>query len=287
MVDRCRGGRGSKVFDLCCETKKSQRKFSQAVLKTFEVQEYTLPAFAATVSAPKNVAFSDGHVPITVGAQYTFGQKVEGSAVVTFKQYGYQIIHERSVIINSSSITFDVDVVKDLKIDQIYYDQSITVEVQFTDKQTAQLAAARTEFTLVQFRHSILFKGASNFKPGLPYVFKVTVKKLDGSPAAEGSKISIQTIFNDQSPLNQTFFLDDTGSVDLDTDVPLNATYLQIIVSLSEKLEAENLSKNYFRLPLLMQNKHNMFMLHHQIKKSFYQSTFLQWSELSFYFISF
>lgn len=189
-----------------------------------------MPAFSASVNVPKNVAFADDYVPITVGAQYTFGQKVEGNAVVTFKQYGYQIIHERWIIVNSSSITFDVDIKKDLKIEQIYYDQSILVEVQFTDKQTAQLAAASTEFNLVQFRHTIVFKGLPNFKPGLPYVFKVTVKKLDGSPAAENSQILIQTFYNGASPLNHTFTLDETGSVDLDTEVPLNATYLEIIV---------------------------------------------------------
>lgn len=190
-----------------------------------------MPAFSASVSAPNTVAYADNHVPITVGAQYTFGQKVEGSAVVTFKQYGYQIVHERSVVINSSSITFDVDIKKDLKIDELYFDQSITVEIQFTDKQTAKLASAATSFMISQFRHSIVFKGPQNFKPGLPYVFQLTVKKLDGSPAAENSQISLQTTFDGESPLNQTFLLDNVGSVDLETEVPVNATYLEVTVS--------------------------------------------------------
>jgi Macroglobulin domain MG3/Macroglobulin domain MG4 len=247
-----------------------QQKFS----KSIEVQEYTLPAFSASVSAPVKVAFADGHVPITVGAQYTFGQKVEGSAVVTFKQWGYQILYERSVTINASSITFDVDFTKDLKIDQIYYDQSILVEVQFTDKQTGQLAAASTEFTLVQFRHTIVFQGAPNFKPGLPYVFKVTVKKLDGSPAAENSNILIQTVFNGESIFNQTFTLDSAGSVDLESDVPLNATYAEFIVCwLKKRLLAYKMTCS-FRLPTLTQNSRITSMQHRRIKKSFCPSIF-------------
>jgi Macroglobulin domain MG3 len=234
MVDRCGSGRRSEANELfkINEFLNLLIFFTfQTFSKSIEVQEYTLPAFSASVSAPQKVVFADNFVPITVGAQYTFGQKVEGSAVVTFKRYGYQIIHERSVVINSSSVTFEVDIKKDLKIDLIYYDESILVEIQFTDKQTAQLAAATTEFTLVQFRHTIIFKGVSNFKPGLPYVFKYTVKKLDGSPAAANSEIIVQTTFNGGSPLKQTFVLDNMGSVDLESEVSLNATYLEITVS--------------------------------------------------------
>lgn len=184
-----------------------------------------------SVSTPKSVPIADNHFPVTVGAQYTFGQKVEGSAVVIFKLYGHQIVHERSVVINSSSVTFDVDIKNDLKIDYIFFDQSILVEIQFTDKLTAKLASAATQFTLSEYRHSIVFKGPDNFKPGLPYVFQVTIKKLDGSPAAENSPISIQTTFDAKSKLNQTFLLNNVGSVDLETAVPVNATLMEVFVS--------------------------------------------------------
>jgi hypothetical protein len=183
------------------------------------------------ITAPKTVVFADGFAQISVGAQYTFGQKVEGSAVVIFKQYGYQIVHERSLTINASSVTFDVDIKNDLKIDVLYYDQQILVEVQFTDKQTAQLASAVTQFNLVQSRFTISILGMPNFKPGLPYVFTVFVKNLDGSPVAENSEILLQTSFNGVVIPNDTFTLDNMGAVELEEKVPMNTTYLEITVS--------------------------------------------------------
>ena len=61
---------------------------TQVITKSFDVAEYILPAFYATVSAPAVVPISDGKFAVTVGAKYTFGQKVEGSATVTFKRWG-------------------------------------------------------------------------------------------------------------------------------------------------------------------------------------------------------
>jgi hypothetical protein len=191
-----------------------------------------LPAFFATVSAPKNVPFSDGQFPVAVGAQYTFGQKVEGSAVVYFKRFGYELIHQRKIDINATTISFAVDIKNDLKILQNFFDQNVKIEVEFTDKLTAQLAAASTELIIKQFRHSIVFTGPSNFKPGLPFVFKLTVKKFDGSPATENSIIRLSTTFDGKNTLNETFQLDFTGSVDLEIEVLANATSLEILVRL-------------------------------------------------------
>jgi hypothetical protein len=206
---------------------------NQVSSKSIEVEEYSLPAFSAQISAPKAIPLSDGKVSVTVGAQYTFGQKVQGNAVVTFKQYGYQIVHERSVVIDSSSLTFDIDIKNDLKIDILHFDMEILAEIQFTDKQTGQLASAVTQFSIVLSRHSIILKGMENFKPGLPYVFSVFVKNLDGSPAPENSEIIVQTSFNDVISPNTTFKLDSMGSLELEEKVPLNTSYMEITVSIA------------------------------------------------------
>lgn len=66
----------------------SKKLFWQTFSKTFEVQKYVLPSFFATVSAPANVWGSDQKFSVTVGAQYTFGQNVKGTAVVSFKLDG-------------------------------------------------------------------------------------------------------------------------------------------------------------------------------------------------------
>lgn len=64
---------------------------SQSFSKSFDVDEYTLPAFSAIVAAPNAVPIADGKFPVTVCAEYTFGQRVEGTAIVSFKLYGENI----------------------------------------------------------------------------------------------------------------------------------------------------------------------------------------------------
>lgn len=150
---------------------------------------------------------------------------------MTFKLYGYLLAHERTIVINSSAVTFDVDIKIDLKVLELYYDQFFEITVEFTDKLTNQLASASTQVNILQYRNQILFKGANTFKPGLPYVFQLTVKKFDGSPAAENSPILIRTSFDANEPMNQSFVLDDAGTIALEDQVPVNASSLLISVS--------------------------------------------------------
>ena len=61
---------------------------AQVITKSFEVAEYVLPAFHATVSVSAAVAISDRKFTVSVGAKYNFGQKIEGTATVKFVRWG-------------------------------------------------------------------------------------------------------------------------------------------------------------------------------------------------------
>jgi hypothetical protein len=61
----------------------------------------------------------------------------------------------------------------------------------------------------------------------------LTVTNIDGSPAAENSEIFIQTTLDDNEPLNQTFTVDNAGTVDLEDKIPTNTSSFQIFVSQS------------------------------------------------------
>lgn len=118
-----------------------------------------------------------------------------------------------------------------MKLEDVSYDTAIAIEVEFVDTLTAQLASASTQISILQFRNKILFSGDSSFKPGLPYVFELTVVKFDGSPAPRKSKILVQTITDERKSQNQTLSLDGSGKVDVEVAIPANATDLQILVS--------------------------------------------------------
>lgn len=58
-------------------------------MKEFEIAEYVLPKFEVTVSAPKDLTYSDVVVRITVIAKYTYGESVKGTALVSVKSQGW------------------------------------------------------------------------------------------------------------------------------------------------------------------------------------------------------
>ena len=210
-----------------------------------EIQEYVLPTFLATISAASNVPYADGSFPVTVGALYTFGKNVRGKAVVTFLQWGYLVMHTRTVNIESSgNAVFDVNIIKDLKLNTNYYDQQITVTVDFTDSLTSKSASASTEVTICQYRYKIEFKGSSTFKPNLPYIFDFVVKRFDGVPAAANTDIFIRTEFDYSSgSAVESFVLDNAGDIELETDMPPSASSIQIYATYEDASSVNYINK--------------------------------------------
>jgi hypothetical protein len=61
--------------------------FSQLGDKLFEVKKYVLPTYAVSISLPDRAPIPDVTFPATIEALYTFGEAVQGEAVVTFYIY--------------------------------------------------------------------------------------------------------------------------------------------------------------------------------------------------------
>lgn len=134
---------------------------------------------------PSKVAMTDGSFPVKVTAEYTFGQSVQGVALVRFtlwQWYGSSVLYERSVNINSASETFEVDIVDDLKLTEIYYDQNVDIEVEFTETITRKTVRGSSSITIVQYPYTAIFTGDDFFSPNTLYDFKLTLRKFDGTP---------------------------------------------------------------------------------------------------------
>lgn len=54
------------------------------------MKKYVLPTYAVNIDVPSRVAIPDVVFPVTVEALYTFGEAVEGEAIVTFYKYEWQ-----------------------------------------------------------------------------------------------------------------------------------------------------------------------------------------------------
>ena len=143
------------------------------------------------------------------------------------------MIHTRTVEITAASTTFDVDIVQDLGLYYLQWDQSISIEVEFTDKLTAKLASAATQIMLIYSKHKIIFNNPENFKPGLPLSYKVTVQNYDGSPAPANSMISVSTTFNYNSynAIQEKLALGAAGTTEVAiAKVPVGTTMVQMTV---------------------------------------------------------
>lgn len=52
-------------------------------IAVIEVAEYVLPKFEATIESPDHFCIEDGKVRVVVGAKYTHGKPLKGTAIVT------------------------------------------------------------------------------------------------------------------------------------------------------------------------------------------------------------
>lgn len=141
---------------------------------------------------------------------------------------GYQLAYQRTVAINASAVTFEVDFQTDLLMIEDFYDQFVTVTVDFTDSLTGQLATTSQDVKCLQYEYQLTASGSSTFSPGLQYTFGITAVHYDGKPAVIGSSINITTAFDDAAPVTQVLQIDDMSSAHLTVTVPLNTSVIHI-----------------------------------------------------------
>lgn len=108
-------------------------------LKEFEIAEYVLPKFEVTVSAPNDITYSDRSVRITIDAKYTYGEKVNGTALVSITSQRWtatpaQPIIEKTVEINGNGyVEFQM---AELKVNNQDVQDSFDVKAAFTESLT-------------------------------------------------------------------------------------------------------------------------------------------------------
>lgn len=90
------------------------------------------------------------------------------------------VVFEKSVNIDSASVTFDVDIVKDLGIQDAHWEY-VQVEVVFTENFTKKQAEANAALTVVQFAYEAVFVGEPSFTSNKPYNFEISLRKFDGT----------------------------------------------------------------------------------------------------------
>lgn len=108
--------------------------------KTFEIDEYVLPKFEVTITAPTDATFSDGTFTVTIKAVYTYGKNVKGVAEVTATEAWSQSVSrkvKKQVDINGiANVEFKIS---DLKTDLSYYGDYFDVTASITEALTGSI----------------------------------------------------------------------------------------------------------------------------------------------------
>lgn len=105
-------------------------------MKEFEIAEYVLPKFEVSVSASKDLIYSDKSILLTVTAKYTFGENVVGTALVSMSSSARPSITvaEKKVKINGI-VHVEVPMIE-LKFDPQSWQDNFDVAVLVTENAT-------------------------------------------------------------------------------------------------------------------------------------------------------
>nr|UIO57907.1 alpha-2-macroglobulin-1 [Biomphalaria glabrata] len=168
----------------------------RATVQEFEVKEYVLPRFEVLITAPNNILITDKNIKGKVCAQYTYGKPVSGFVHIELKTstnlYRYSPSDSQEQV---KQISGCYEFSFDIPVEKHYTLYSYKLNVTVTEKGTGVVVnnvfdGPKITYEPLTIEIEDFTKGF--FKPGLPYYGKVTVKKIDGSPA-EGEKIIVCT----------------------------------------------------------------------------------------------
>jgi hypothetical protein len=188
------------------------------------VAEYVLPLFTASLSVPQQLPFSFGKVPVTISAQYTFGEPVNGVANLKIDRWN-EPIFERNVTITSETTTIDIDLRKDLKIASEQWN-FFTINLLLRDPLTNTEASDSKSFSIIPYTYSIEFLSSSlPLVPGQQYNYEFVVKKYDGTPAPSGIRV---TVAIQPLNINQTLTTNSNGIVSSSVAVPVGTSFLSL-----------------------------------------------------------
>ncbi|XP_054019931.1 ovostatin-like [Dryobates pubescens] len=204
---------------------------------SFLVEEYVLPKFDVTVTAPESLSVLDTEFTVKVCGVYTYGQPVEGKVQLSvcrdFDSYGRC---KRSPVCQS----FNKDLEREGCLSQVFssdifelkrigYVRRLDVKAVVTEKGTGLQLTATRSISITRVLSTIHFKNVDHYyRRGIPYSGQVKLVDKDNSPI---SNEVIHLFVNSKNTDNLT--TDDNGvaqfSIDtsemFDPEITLKAIY--------------------------------------------------------------
>ncbi|XP_063179359.1 ovostatin-like [Chroicocephalus ridibundus] len=204
---------------------------------SFLVEEYVLPKFDVTVTAPESLTVLDSEFTVKVCGVYTYGQPVEGKVQLSvcrdFDSYGRC---KKSPVCQSFTKDLDTDGCLSqvfssniFELNRIGYMRNLDVKAIVTEKGTGLQLTATQSISITRVMSSTQFENMDrHYRRGIPYFGQIKLVDKDNSPI---SSEVIQLFVNNKNTNN--FTTDDNGiaefSIDtsemFDPEISLRATY--------------------------------------------------------------
>ncbi|KAM6420957.1 LOW QUALITY PROTEIN: ovostatin-like [Pluvialis apricaria] len=204
---------------------------------SFLVEEYVLPKFDVTVTAPESLTVLDSEFTVKVCGVYTYGQPVEGKVQLSvcrdFDSYGRckksPVCQSFTKDLETEGCLSQVFSSKIFELNRIGYMRNLDVKAIVTEKGTGLQLTATQSISITRVMSSIQFENMDrHYRRGIPYFGQIKLVDKDNSPI---SNEVIQLFVNNKNTDN--FTTDDNGvaefSIDtskmFDPEISLRATY--------------------------------------------------------------
>ncbi|NXI72840.1 OVOS protein, partial [Anseranas semipalmata] len=204
---------------------------------SFLVEEYVLPKFDVTVTAPESLTVMDSEFTVKVCGVYTYGQPVEGKVQLSvcrdFDSYGRC---KKSPVCQSLTKDLETDGCLSqvfssniFELNRIGYMRNLDVKAIVTEKGTGLQLTTTQSISITRVMSSLQFENMDrHYRRGIPYFGQIRLVDKDNSPI---SNEVIQLFVNNKNTDNFTTDVNGIAQFSIDTsemfdpEISLKATY--------------------------------------------------------------
>ncbi|NWH63128.1 OVOS protein, partial [Geococcyx californianus] len=198
------------------------KKSGHTANHSFLVEEYVLPKFDVTVTAPESLTVLDSEFTVRVCGVYTYGQPVEGKVQLSvcrdFNSYGRckkspvcQFFTKDLETEGCLSQVFSTNI---FELNRVGYMRYLDVKATVTEKGTGVQMTATTSISITRVMSSVQFENMDrHYRRGIPYFGQIKLVDKDNSPI---SNEVIQLFVNNKNTDN--FTTDDNGVAEFSID---------------------------------------------------------------------
>ncbi|NXG75110.1 OVOS protein, partial [Baryphthengus martii] len=189
---------------------------------SFLVEEYVLPKFDVTVSAPESLTVLDSEFTVKVCGVYTYGQPVEGKVQLSvcrgFDSYGRckksPVCQSFTKDLETEGCLSQVFSSKVFELNRIGYMRNLDVKATVTEKGTGLQITATQSISITRVMSSIQFENVDHYyRRGISYFGQIKLVDKDNSPI---SNEIVQLFVNNKNTDN--FTTDDNGVAEFSID---------------------------------------------------------------------